>query len=144
MKLKALILFFVIFSLLSFKTEKTNLNGTWKIVSQEYIRNGVKTIDVKNENNSGLKTWSDKYYMFVSSSINGNMISNTFGGGRYELTGSEYTEYCDYHVAPNYRGRILRLYLEIKGDTLMQVYPCDENYNFDINNCSIEKYVRVD
>ena len=144
MKLKVFILLAVIFSLLSFKTEKTKLNGTWKIVSQEYIRNGVSTIEVKNENNSGLKTWSDSYYRFVSSQINGSMISNSFGGGKYELSGSEYTEYCEYHVAPNYHGRILKLYLEINGDTLMQVSPCDDNFNYDINNCTIEKYVRVD
>ena len=131
-------------SIYYFKSEKAKLNGTWKIVSQEVIRNGESTVLVKDENNSGLKTWSDKYYMFVGKSVNGQMISQTFGGGRYELSGTDYTEYCDYHVAPNYRGRILHLYLEIKGDTLMQAYPCDNNFNYDKDNCTIEKYVRVD
>jgi hypothetical protein len=32
----------------------------------------------------------------------------------------------------------------MKGDTLIQVYPCDDSFYYDINNCVIQKYVRVD
>ena len=144
MKLKTIILVFTAISLLGFKTEKTKLNGTYKVVSEEIVRNGESTFNLKNDNNSGLKTWSDKYFMFVSSSVNGSQISHSFGGGTYNLSGNEYTEQCDYHVAPNYRGITLKLYLEIKGDTVIQIYPCDDSHYYDINNCVIQKYVRVD
>ncbi|GAB1452991.1 hypothetical protein MASR2M47_30470 [Draconibacterium sp.] len=49
-----------------------------------------------------------------------------------------------YHVAPNFRNISLKLNLEMKGDTLIQVYPCDDSFYYDINNCVIQKYVRVD
>jgi hypothetical protein len=144
MKLKSLILIAVVFALLSFKTEKTKLNGTYKIVSEEIVRNGDSTFNIKNDKNNGLKTWSDKYFMFVSSSVVGSQISNTFGGGTYELSGNNYVEQCDYHVAPNYRGITLKLHLEMKGDTVIQIYPCDDSFYYDKNNCVIQKYVKVD
>lgn len=144
MKLKAFILVFTTIFLLGFKTEKTKLNGTYKIVSEEIVRNGVSTFNLKNEQNNGLKTWSDKYFMFVSSSIVGSQISHSFGGGTYNLSCNEYTEKCDYHVAPNYRGITLKLHLEMKGDTVIQIYPCDDSFYYDKNNCVIQKYVRVD
>lgn len=144
MKLKAIILFFTAIFLLGFKTEKTQLNGTYKIVSEEIVRNGTSTFNLKNEQNHGLKTWSDKYFMFVSSSIVGSQISHSFGGGTYNLSGNEYTEQCDYHVAPNYRGITLKLHLEMKGDTVIQIYPCDDSFYYDKNNCVIQKYIRVD
>jgi len=144
MKLKSLLLLAVVFALFSFKTEKSKLNGTYKIVSEEIVRNGESTFNIKNDKNSGLKTWSDKYFMFVSNTVVGSQISNTFGGGIYELSDNAYTENIQYHVAPNYRGITLKLYLEIKGDTLIQIYPCDDSFYYDKNNCVIQKYVRVD
>lgn len=144
MKLKAIILVFTTISLLGFKTEKTKLNGTYKIVSEEIVRNGTSTFNLKNEHNNGLKTWSDKYFMFVSSSVNGSQTSNSFGGGTYELNGNAYTENIEHHVAPNYRGITLKLFLEMKGDTVIQIFPCDDSFYYDKNNCVIQKYVRVD
>lgn len=144
MKLKSLLLIAAITALLGFKTEKPKINGTYKIVYEEVVRNGKSTFDIKNDKNSGLKTWSDKYFMFVSSRVAGSQISNTFGGGTYELSGNEYTEQCDYHVAPNYRGITLKLHLEMKGDTVIQIFPCDDSHYYDKDNCVIQKYVRVD
>lgn len=144
MNLKTIILVFTAISILGFKSEKTKLNGTYKIVSEEVVRNGESTVSPKNDKNSGLKTWSDKYFMFVSSSVFGSQISHSFGGGTYKLSGNEYTEQCDYHVASNYRGITLKLHLEMKGDTVIQIYPCDDSFYYDKNNCVIQKYVRVD
>ncbi len=144
MKLKTILLIGAIFAIFGFKTEKPKLNGTWKIVSEQIISNGESTFNIKNDKNSGLKTWSDKYFMFVSSTVVGSQISNTFGGGTYKLSGNEYTENIQYHVAPNFRGISLKLNLEIKGDTVIQIYPCDNSFYYDKNNCVIQKYVRVD
>jgi len=144
MKLKLILLVAAFIALLGFKPEKPKINGTYKIVYEEVIRNGKSTFNVKNDNNNGLKTWSDKYFMFVSSSVAGSQISNTFGGGTYELTGNNYTESIQYHVASNYRGITLKLHLEIKGDTVVQIFPCDDSHFYDKENCVIQKYVRVD
>ena len=144
MKIKSFFLIVTIISLFGFKTEKTKLNGTYKIVSEEVVRDGKSIFNIKNEKNSGLKTWSDKYFMFVSSSVTGSQISNSFGGGTYELSGNAYTENIQYHVAPNYRGISLKLFVEMKGDTVIQIFPCDDSFFYDVNNCVIQKYVKVD
>jgi hypothetical protein len=144
MKLKSLLLIVTLFFIFGFKPEKPILNGTYKIVSEEIVRNGDSTFNIKNDKNHGLKTWSDKYFMFVSNSVVGSQISSTFGGGTYELSGNNYTENIQYHVASNYRGITLKLHLEMKGDTVIQIYPCDDSFYYDKNNCVIQKYVRVD
>jgi hypothetical protein len=144
MKTKSILLIVSILFLFGFKTEKQKLNGTWKIVSEEIIRNGESNIKFKNENDGGLKTWSDSYFMFISNTKIGNQNSSSYGAGTYELSGNNYTENIQYHVAPNFRNISLKLNLEMKGDTLIQVYPCDDSFYYDINNCVIQKYVRVD
>lgn len=148
MKLKTLILFALVFALFSFKSDKSKLNGTWKLISQELVRNGQSRISILDlANGEQLKTWSDKYFMFVGNSYSANGTVNNFGGGTYELSGHVYTEEVLYHNVPSFRGRKVQQYLEIKGDTLYQVYlfsPLDENGNYDKDNCNIEKYVRAD
>lgn len=69
-----------------------------EIVSEEIIRTGEAFI-LKNAQNRGLKTWADKYFMFVNSRANGLQTSNLFGGGTYELIGNAYTKNIEQHVA---------------------------------------------
>jgi hypothetical protein len=144
MKLKSIILLAVITALFGFKTEKTKLNGTYKIVSEEIVNNGESNFTIHDHKNNGLKTWSDNYFLFVNTNSKGSQTQSSFGGGTYELSGYEYTENIEHHVAPNYRGITLKLHFEIKGDTVIQIYPCDDSFYYDKNNCVIQKYVRVD
>ncbi|MBN2663666.1 MAG: hypothetical protein JXR68_08440 [Bacteroidales bacterium] len=137
MKLKSLLAIAVIFMLVSFKGENTEIKGTWKAISIETNRNGMKVIrNYENDNEGQLKTWSDNYFLFVG--------SGTFGGGTYELSGTHYSEKFQYHVAQGYPGSEIKMLLEMKGDTLIQTYPVDDNFIPNKNNCNIEKYVRVD
>lgn len=144
MKHYSFVLIAAAFLFLSFTSGKPALNGTWKIVHEEIVRNGKSTFNIKNDKNSGLKTWSDNYFMFVSSEVNGLQVSGTYGGGTYELSGNNYIEHIQHHVAPNFRGMTLKMKLEVKGDTVVQIYPCDNSFYYDKNNCIIQKYVRLD
>ncbi len=144
MKLKSLLLLAVVFALFSFKTEKTRINGTYRIVSEEIVSGGKGTFTIYDDENNGLKTWSDKYFLFVNTNKKGSQPQNSFGGGTYELSGNDYTENIQHHVARNFRDISLKLHLEMKGDTLIQIYPCDDSFYYDKNNCVIQKYVRVD
>ncbi len=140
MKLKSLILLAVVFTLFSFTGSKSKLNGTWKLISQELVRNGKSNVAIQDEANSGhLKTWSDEYFMFVGSVVNGNQIQHSFGGGTYDLKGNVYTEEIQYHNLSAFRGRTVQQILEIKGDTLYQIFPFGNVENYDKNNCNIEK-----
>ena len=72
MKLKTLVLFALVFTLFSFKKDAPKLNGTWRLVTQEYVRNGDRKMVIQDQQNGEqLKTWSDKYFMFVGKYVNG-------------------------------------------------------------------------
>jgi len=147
MKFKSLLFLAVIFTLFSFTSSKSKskLNGTWKLISQELVRNGKTRVSIlDNANGTQLKTWSDEYFMFIGSVVGANQTQYNFGGGTYDLKGNVYTENVQYHNVASFRGRTVQQILEIKGDTLYQIFTFGKVENYDKNNCNIEKYIRVD
>ncbi|KOH43186.1 hypothetical protein [Sunxiuqinia dokdonensis] len=145
MKFKSLFLLVVVFTLFSFSGGKSKLNGTWKLVSQDLVRNGQSHLSILEDvNGSQLKTWSDKHFMFVGNSFSGNQLQQSFGGGTYDLSKNIYTETVQYHNVASFRGQKVQQFLEIKGDTLYQIFPFGGIENYDENNCNIEKYIRLD
>jgi len=71
-------------------------------------------------------------------------VSSSFGNGKYSLNGNHYTEKIKVHTSPAYEGKNLKLILEIRGDTLIQIFPVNNNWSYDKENCWTEKYVKVD
>jgi hypothetical protein len=131
------------FVLISCKSEQTKINGTYRFVSEEYITNGIGSKVLYDKDNGGLKTWSDKYVLWVNSSSRGDG-GGELGGGTYQLNGNHYTENFQHHASISFRGVSLKMHLEMKGDTVVQIWPCDQSFNYDKNNCVVHKYVRVD
>lgn len=131
------------FAFYSCTAEKTKINGTYRFASEEFVNNGQSTFRLYDKNESGLKTWSDKYVLWVNSNPRGEG-GGELGGGTYQLNGNHYTENFQHHASISFRGVSLKMYLELKGDTIIQIWPCDADFNYDKNNCVIHKYVRVD
>jgi len=131
------------FALFSCKSDQTKINGTYRFVSEEYITNGKGSKVIYDKTNSGLKTWSDKYVLWVNSSTRGQG-GGELGGGTYKLDGNHYTENFQHHASISFRGVSMNTHLEMKGDTVIQIWPCDQSFNYDKNNCVVHKYVRVD
>lgn len=123
--------------------KKNQLNGTWKIQGFTIINNGNKT-DFDLSKGSQIKMWSDKHFIFVGIYNEGNQAQNNFGGGTYTLDGNHYTERIDYFTVPANIGNSVRILLEFKNDTLIQIYPADADWKVDKNNYQIEKYVKID
>ncbi len=141
----------ILFSFLPFlfvyqtRSQEIAIVGTWKQVSMEIIENGHSTTNVTNSGNGEqLKSWSKDYFLFAGKSINLNQVSRSFGNGTYSLVGNHYTEDINVHVSPAYEGIKLKLHLEIKGDTLIQIFPVKYDWTYDKANCWIEKFVRVE
>ena len=145
MKIKTFLLIAVTFVLISFSADKTKLNGTWEVVSFEVIRDGTATmIKSGDDDGSQIKTWSNQHFIFVGKFTNEDKVQHNFGGGTYNLKGNHYSEQIQYHASPLSVGKTVKMLLELKNDTLIQIFPVDENWNYDKNNCQIEKYVRLD
>lgn len=131
------------FAFYSCTAEKTKINGTYRFASEEYVTNGICRKTYYDKDNGGLKTWSDKYVLWVNSNSRGDG-GGELGGGTYQLKGNHYTENFEHHASISFRGVSLKMHLEMKGDTVIQIWPCDADFNYDKNNCVIHKYVRVD
>ncbi len=131
------------FAFYSCTAEKTKINGTYRFAYEEFVNNGQSTFRLYDKNDSGLKTWSDKYVLWVNSNPRGDG-GGELGGGTYQLKGNHYTENFQHHASISFRGVSLKMHLEMKGDTVVQIWPCDADFNYDKNNCVIHKYVRVD
>jgi len=67
------------------------------------------------------------------------------GGGPYKkLNGNIFEESIQYFSVPSVVGSHVRMLLEIKNDTLVQIYPVDENGQIDKSNYREQKRVRLD
>jgi len=145
MKNLILITFFTFQLVSQSQSQEISIVGTWKQVGMEIIENGQLTTNVTNSGNGEqLKSWSKEYFLFAGKTVNQNKVSRSFGNGTYSLSGNHYTEEINVHGSPNYEGIKLKLHLEIKGDTLIQIFPVKYDWTYDKENCWIEKFVRVD
>lgn len=145
MKKSLLILF--LFSLFVYQSQSQDFSivGTWKQVSFKVIKNGNTVSKVTNSGNGEqLKSWSKESFLFAGKTIDNNNVSYSFGNGNYSLHGNHYTENIKVHVSPSYEGKNLKLHLELKGDTLTQIFPVKDDWSYDKKNCWIEKFIKVD
>jgi len=145
MKKFLLILFLSSFFIQQSQSQNFSIVGTWKQVSYKSIKNGKMISHVTNSGNGEqLKSWSKKSFLFAGKSIENNNVGYSFGNGNYSLQGNHYTENIKVHVSPAYEGINLKLYMELKGDTLTQIFPVKNDWSYDKGNCWIEKFVKVD
>jgi len=144
MKKLLLLLMLSNFFILSSHSQDFSIVGTWKQVSYQIISNGQPMLHrTNNGNGEQLKSWSKETFLFAGKARENNQSSYSFGNGTYSLHGNHYTENIQVHVSPSYEGMILKIYMELKGDTLTQIFPVRNDWSYDMNNCNIEKFVKV-
>lgn len=101
----------------------------------------------KSPEQSGIKMWSDSYYVCVYRFTSDTSYEYSYSGGTYKLEGNKYEETVIYHDKidiPEMVGLKEMMLLEIRNDTLIQTYPVDENGKLLKSHTFIEKYVRLD
>ncbi|RLA51281.1 MAG: hypothetical protein DRR42_10855 [Gammaproteobacteria bacterium] len=145
MKKLLLISFLFPYCILYSQSQDFSIVGTWKQVSFESIKNGNSVSYHTNRVDAEqLKSWSKEYFLFVGKTLNNNHASYVYGNGNYSLHGNHYTEMINVHVSPAIEGMELKIYMELNGDTLTQVFPVKNDWSYDIENCWIEKFVEVE
>ncbi|WP_340114753.1 YybH family protein [Maribellus mangrovi] len=122
------------------------IKGAWNLVEIKNINDGAVTNSFPNGNvqMQQVKIWTDGHFSFTGTYAMNNETSNNYGEGTYSLNGNIYTENIDYHVSEPLIGTSIKMHIEVKGNTLTQIYPVDDSGNYDENNYSIEKYVKLD
>lgn len=121
------------------------LEGAWELAYEyEIAGDNVTTIFPGVYTGSEMKMWSESHFCFIGLFEQDTVRTDNYGGGTYTLEGTRYEETVEYHSAPEYLGRVVRLYLEIKGDTLVQVWPVDDDGRPVPGTHFMEKWVRLD
>lgn len=144
MKLKTFLIIAITLFFFGCNTEKSQLNGTWELISFKAVTDGETSWEIpKNATAQQLKSWSDNTFLFVGKFETDKQVNDNFGSGTYTLNGTHYEEHIKIHSGKSYIGETVKILMEIKGDTLIQINPVKDDWTVDKNNCRIEKYIRV-
>lgn len=125
--------------------EKTSpMEGAWKL-AYEYEISGDSTtlLFPGTSKGSEIKMWSGDRWALVGVFIQDSTLTDNFGGGKFTLAGTDYREIVQYHSAPQYLNQTVKLYLEIVGDTLTQIWPVDDHGEIIRSHYYMEKWVRM-
>jgi len=147
MRMKKLVLFaaFCLLVLAGCKQAPVNpVAGAWNLIYAKTVSNDT-VIDSYPEMHQGsqVKMWCNNYWMFIGVNKNDTTVIDKFGGGSYTLDGVVYKETIAYHYTKSYVGQTLGMRIVVENDTLMQVWPADDQGNVDKSNYFSEKYVRI-
>jgi len=119
------------------------LNGTWQLVSGMTIT-GKDTVPYASDFRM-IKIIDDDHFAFLRHDKNPPKdSSNHFdgGGGKYSLSGNQYTEHLDYYADRNWEGKPFTFTVEIRNDSLIQtgIEKVDAAH---VDHVIIEKYIRL-
>ena len=146
MKTNILFCLFILLILGSCTREKVSpMEGAWKL-AYEYEVSGDNTtlLFPGTSKGSEIKLWTGDRWALVGVFVEDSIMTDNFAGGKFTIEGTDYREIVEYHSAPQYLGQTVKLYLEIKNDTLTQFWPVDENGIPDKNQHYMEKWVRFE
>ena len=119
-----------------------NIEGAWKtILSQKIVNGTITTLISSDSKYTEMKVWTKDYYAYVG---NQGLGSYSFGGsGTYKLNGNLYEENIIYSPVGSTEGLTAKLILEIKNDTLTQIWPIDSSGKYNKLNYNVIKMVRM-
>jgi len=139
-----LVVFF--FLLLSCVQEpRKSIEGAWKLVYGHHMAGDTLQWRAPDGvTGSQIKMWTHNHYLFVGQFTVDTTVIDNYGGGTYTLAQNRYEETITYHGTEDWIGTSMKMVLEIKGDSLFQYWPADENWQIDKGNHQLEKYVRLD
>ena len=121
-----------------------SLLGAWQMVQMQGVEGGKVTnyFSEKYKVNQ-TKMWSENRFIFVGKYQVDTVTTYRYGVGTYTLNGNLYEEDILYHFVESYEGQKNRIWLEIRNDTLLHIFPVDETGKPNQTRHWVEKYVRI-
>ena len=123
-----------------------SITGTWKLFSGSTIVKDDTVITDYTKDQQMIKIINDSHFSFLRHDLNKGKDSlkaiYSSGGGRYSLTGDQYTEYLDYCSDREWEGHTFNFTVAVKNDTLIQ-NGVEKIENLGIERLIIEKYIRM-
>ena len=146
MKKNLLLCLFIPMFMFSCTQEKVSpMDGAWKLAFEYEVQGDQSTLIFPGvSQGSEIKMWSGDRWALVGVFIEDSTITDNFGGGKFTLEGTNYQEIVEYHSAKQYLGQTVKLFLEVKNDTLTQIWPVDDEGVPVASHHNMEKWVRFD
>lgn len=124
--------------------DSKGLQGTWQLVGGWWFNNNGEKVAFSGKELFNLtKMWSGKYFACVGKYRVADKDLDSFVGGTFSLDGKKYVEDITYHVNKSAVGKKVNMLMEMKGDTLIQIWPVDATGKADKNKSNCEKYIRM-
>ncbi|PWJ40051.1 lipocalin family protein [Sediminitomix flava] len=120
---------------------KVPLVGTWKLISATTIKDDTVVVD-SLKGKAMYKIINDSHFSFTNYSTSEQQERYISGGGKYELSGNQYTEHLDF-CNFGWEGRSFTFNIQISNDTLIQQGK-EEIADLGVSHDIIEKYIRVE
>ena len=118
--------------------------GAWQLHYFKRISADTLTFEVIGYvTGTNMKVWSGKNFISVGNLKEDSVYRDNYAAGTYKLNGIFYEEHIQYHVNKSYIDKTIKMVLQIKGDTLIQIWPVRDDGTIDKRNYSVEKYVRI-
>lgn len=119
--------------------------GSWKLLTGTVIENGDTTVTDYTKNTSFIKIINATHFAFLNHDLARGKDSTAVyvsGGGRYSLTGDQYTEHLEYCTAREWEGNDFTFTVEVRGDTLVQK-GVEKVEEAGVDRFNTEVYVRA-
>lgn len=117
--------------------------GNWELMSVKgtYLEEGKEiTIDmVKNDDNFGMKTIHDGFFMFSGQDAAGGVVTPHYGYGKYTVDNNVYTETITHHFMKELIGDTPSYEMTVDGDTLIQKGPLENDPGTQFTETYIRK-----
>ncbi|TVQ74366.1 MAG: hypothetical protein EA363_01785 [Balneolaceae bacterium] len=135
------LLIFLLVGSCTVEEDKYPLEGAWRLAYSQWPGHDMTFPD--QITGSSIKFFSKEHFVFTGRLFVDDVPMVYMGGGRYTLEGDRYSEMFDYHRSDDMIGTTTRILVEIRGDTLIQRWPANENWELDDLH-HMQKYVRMD
>jgi hypothetical protein len=121
------------------------LEGTWKLISGTLIEKGDTTVTDYTGDVSMIKIINATHFAFLNHDLKKGTDSTAVfaaGGGRYTLSGDQYTEFLEYCSYRDWEGNTFPFTVTIEGDRLTQ-QGVEKIEDLGVERLNIERYQRI-
>ena len=136
----------MIFCTMACVKEKHNaVEGVWDLVYAGRMAADSLVLKFPGDyTGSDVKVWTKTHVFFVGRFKADTTFYDNYGGGTYKLTGNRCVETILYHANTGLVGSTINMLIDVRGDSLIQTWPVDENWEIDEGDYRVEKYVRLE
>jgi hypothetical protein len=124
---------------------KSPIEGVWKVVSWEGMAGDSLAWKFPgNYTGSEITIIAKNHFLWVGRYKKDSTFVENWGGGTYKLDGNRLEDSFLYSVDKSMVGTTRRLLWELKNDTSILTWPCDENWQLIKDKYYVQKLIRVE